>query len=318
MNRTEERKRIDSQKQQTYREANRERMREWQRNYNAQHRQEIIDRVVEYRKQHPEVWLANAAIKQAVRVDRIMPPAKACVCADCGKQASHYHHESYEPEHWLDVVPLCASCHKIRHLTGEMGNSKAIPDRVEIQASKREVLQVAPLTEQEIEAMYPLPKSRTPLHLRPAVPAGFKFCGYCDQVRPVDAFPPKRSMRDGLDHACRECRNARARAYKARHRDELNRANRMYRAANPEKLATYAARYAATNSDRIRAIGAVRNAIQSRKLKPVMECQCVDCGGRARHYHHESYEPENRLDVVPLCVPCHKRRHRREEQAAVA
>jgi hypothetical protein len=26
-----------------------------------------------------------------------------------------YHHHSYEPAHWLDVIPLCASCHRAVH-----------------------------------------------------------------------------------------------------------------------------------------------------------------------------------------------------------
>jgi hypothetical protein len=47
----------------------------------------------------------------------LIPPSSAVTCVDCrGDQALHWHHESYEPEVWLDVVPLCAACHKQRHL----------------------------------------------------------------------------------------------------------------------------------------------------------------------------------------------------------
>jgi len=44
-----------------------------------------------------------------------LPNAASCACVDCSAQAEEYHHESYKPEHWLDVVPLCRRCHMIRH-----------------------------------------------------------------------------------------------------------------------------------------------------------------------------------------------------------
>ncbi len=47
-----------------------------------------------------------------------LPHVSTCVCADCGAQAAEYHHESYERDRWLDVVPLCMRCHKARHMAG--------------------------------------------------------------------------------------------------------------------------------------------------------------------------------------------------------
>lgn len=44
-----------------------------------------------------------------------LPPAKAMPCHDCGGRAEHYHHESYDRDKWLDVIPLCAACHDRRH-----------------------------------------------------------------------------------------------------------------------------------------------------------------------------------------------------------
>lgn len=45
------------------------------------------------------------------------PKASMHLCVDCNAQAEEYHHESYEREHWLDVVPLCIGCHQKRHST---------------------------------------------------------------------------------------------------------------------------------------------------------------------------------------------------------
>jgi hypothetical protein len=37
-------------------------------------------------------------------------------CPDCGTPAVIYHHHrGYAPEHWLDVVAMCQSCHGKRH-----------------------------------------------------------------------------------------------------------------------------------------------------------------------------------------------------------
>lgn len=53
---------------------------------------------------------ASTALSNAVRLGKF-PPAKAYDCEKCGQPAKHYHHESYEPEHWFDVIPLCTKCH---------------------------------------------------------------------------------------------------------------------------------------------------------------------------------------------------------------
>ena len=63
---------------------------------------------------HPQEFKARRAVRTEIRSGR-MAPAAACECVDCGAQAMDLHHHSYEPEHWLDVVPLCRSCHQKRH-----------------------------------------------------------------------------------------------------------------------------------------------------------------------------------------------------------
>ena len=68
----------------------------------------------DWAKRNPEKQNAKKAVRYAVKTGRLAP-ASACECNDCGKPAQHLHHHSYEVEHRLDVVPLCASCHRIRH-----------------------------------------------------------------------------------------------------------------------------------------------------------------------------------------------------------
>lgn len=52
---------------------------------------------------------------------------------------------------------------------------------------------------------------------------------------------------------------------------------------------------------------AVYQAVKSGKLQPASNFSCSVCGEKqATMYHHPNgYDPEHRLDVVPVCNPCH-------------
>jgi len=56
---------------------------------------------------------AKAAVANAVSRGRIAP-IHTRRCVDCDEQAQHYHHPDYTKP--LEVIPLCAKCHKLRHL----------------------------------------------------------------------------------------------------------------------------------------------------------------------------------------------------------
>ena len=56
---------------------------------------------------------AVAAVHAAVWQHKTLPPASTRQCAECGQKAQSYHHYlGYEPDHWLDVIPLCTRCHR--------------------------------------------------------------------------------------------------------------------------------------------------------------------------------------------------------------
>ena len=62
-------------------------------------------------KKYPEQVKARNAVNYAVRKGDI--PAPNTLKCSCGKQSRDYHHHlGYEPEHFLDVVPICSLCHK--------------------------------------------------------------------------------------------------------------------------------------------------------------------------------------------------------------
>jgi len=63
-----------------------------------------------YAKLNPEKRKAKTAVMVAVKYGEL--PRPDTFKCECGKQAQHYHHHSYAPEHWFDVIPLCAKCHR--------------------------------------------------------------------------------------------------------------------------------------------------------------------------------------------------------------
>ena len=65
------------------------------------------------RKRYPQKAKARDAVNNAVRSGKL-PHAKSLDCVKCGKGARHYHHHNgYERKFWLDVVPVCITCHNL-------------------------------------------------------------------------------------------------------------------------------------------------------------------------------------------------------------
>lgn len=54
---------------------------------------------------------AIAKVHRAIKKG-VLPPARSCVCTDCGKPARHYDHRDYNKP--LEVDPVCESCNHLR------------------------------------------------------------------------------------------------------------------------------------------------------------------------------------------------------------
>ncbi len=69
-----------------------------------------------YHIRHPEHHKAQNAANYAIRTGRLIAP-RFLLCHYCPKPAQEYHHwQGYKPEYWLDVVPVCISCHNKQSL----------------------------------------------------------------------------------------------------------------------------------------------------------------------------------------------------------
>ena len=67
-----------------------------------------------YKGKHPKRIQAGTAVMHAIQSGKIVKPSTCEICG-CEHYYIHGHHKSYEPEHWLDVVWVCPSCHKKIH-----------------------------------------------------------------------------------------------------------------------------------------------------------------------------------------------------------
>lgn len=98
-----------------YQRTRKERI-EHMREYRKKNMPAIMAKWREYEAKYPERVQASDAVREAIKRKEILP-ARKCKCADCGKKAMDLHHESYAPDQWTVVVPLCRSCHKLRHMS---------------------------------------------------------------------------------------------------------------------------------------------------------------------------------------------------------
>jgi len=72
---------------------------------------------------YPERHKAKWTIGNAIQKGRLVP-AKTLQCYYCGVQAEQWHHwHGYEPEHLLDVIPVCRKCHQEKRQIAELSNT---------------------------------------------------------------------------------------------------------------------------------------------------------------------------------------------------
>ena len=119
---------------------------------------------------------------------------------------------------------------------------------------------------------------------------------------------------------CKECRLAVQRRYYARNAAACREYSRRYRAAHPERVRELHRDWLRRHPDWQRARWpqdrerhprrrAIRRATRALYDLGLIEAddRCADCGGGPIELHHPDYDDPWR--VVPLCRPCHMRRH---------
>ena len=128
-----------------------------------------------------------------------------------------------------------------------------------------------------------------------------KRCCTCRQTKQLSDFSKARSQKDGYRPDCKDCTR------KYWYTESGIAAYKRYQQSTKGK-ARYK-RYALRHPERIKAKKAISNAIYRNKLNRPETLHCIGCFEQAQEYHHPSYAPEQRFNVVPVCAECHRQIH---------
>lgn len=139
-----------------------------------------------------------------------------------------------------------------------------------------------------------------------------KLCRFCNKVLPIERFSKNYTLKDGHSNKCRACQSAYDKANGARKlemerlRMQTNKGKEVRRRANINARQRH--------PEQVKAHNAITNAVRDGKLPHVSTQVCQKCGNKAQQYHHHSYDPDFWLDVVPLCIKCHRLVHEVSEK----
>jgi ribosomal protein S27AE len=134
-----------------------------------------------------------------------------------------------------------------------------------------------------------------------------KVCFKCARELPVDEFYRHPAMADGHLNKCKFCAKKDVSEHRLQNIDRI-RAYDRERALLPHRKQA-----AKLISDKWRSSDKRRNSAHlkaGRAIKAgiLVRRPCVRCGNEKVHAHHEDYDKP--LNVVWLCAPCHKSRHK--------
>ena len=139
-----------------------------------------------------------------------------------------------------------------------------------------------------------------------------KKCFKCGRVLDLSEFYPHKQMKDGHLNKCKDCAKTDVQVYRIEHPDivrERDRKRFQNNIERREKNAVHAVAYRKKHPERYRAQNAVNNAVRDGRLKKPEACEVCNTPGLIHAHHHDYSRP---LDVVWVCVKCHRDLHHQE------
>ncbi len=96
-----------------WRKANKEKVKEYNKRWQKENPKRLYEIIRKSESKYPEKRMARNAVRYAVYIGKLKP-AKSFICSNCkiNQARDYHHHKGYSSENWLDVVPLCRSCHQ--------------------------------------------------------------------------------------------------------------------------------------------------------------------------------------------------------------
>lgn len=134
-----------------------------------------------------------------------------------------------------------------------------------------------------------------------------KTCFKCKCQKPFSEFYKHPKTADGLLNKCKECTKNDVLLHRQNNIEKI-RAYDRERGKLPErakKASQISAAWRKEDLRRTAAHNAVARAVKKGILVPK---PCERCGSEKSLAHHEDYD--KKLDVMWLCQPCHKQRHK--------
>lgn len=134
-----------------------------------------------------------------------------------------------------------------------------------------------------------------------------KECFKCKSVKPLTEFYRHSMMADGHLNKCKECTKNDATEHRNKNIDKIRAYDRARGKISERIKANTEVNRAWRAEDKRRNIAhsIVSYAIKKGKL---VRLPCVRCGNKKSVAHHEDYDKP--LEVMWLCQPCHKQRHK--------
>ena len=134
-----------------------------------------------------------------------------------------------------------------------------------------------------------------------------KECFKCHTVKPLTEFYKHSKMADGHLNKCKECNKNDATSHRNKNLEKIREYDRARgKESKRIKAATEITRaWRAEDARRNVAHSLVAKAIRNGTL---VRQPCVRCAEAKSIAHHEDYDKP--LDVMWLCQPCHKQRHK--------
>ena len=134
-----------------------------------------------------------------------------------------------------------------------------------------------------------------------------KKCFKCNAIKPLTEFYKHQAMADGHLNKCKECTKHDSNKHRSENLEKVRAYDRA-RAKDQKRIkaATEVTKaWREEDSRRSVAHSAVARAIRNGTL---LRRPCSRCGNEKSVAHHEDYGKP--LEVVWLCQPCHKQRHK--------
>jgi len=134
-----------------------------------------------------------------------------------------------------------------------------------------------------------------------------KECFKCKAIRPLEDFYKHPKMPDGHVNKCKKCNKNDVTANRNKNIEKI-RAYDRERSKEPERIKTNTEvnrAWRAEDKRRTAAHNAVARAIRNGSL---FRLPCVRCKAEKSLAHHEDYDKP--LEIMWLCQPCHKQRHK--------